>query len=264
MDNIESRDRAKKIYYILAFVFIVSHVLFFIDEEVVNVEDRVGGLFLLTIFVILIAFTIKGSNWVKWLLTLILLEFGVLFIFAGIEIPSTNFIILGIVYLTFAVIPNLSSKLKPISIIPEKNRQLIRIEGHKIVDGKYQIPSLLDRFKALILDWLVLFNILTLFIQVYSLFSNIQESVFYVVIPLTLLYEVVLTTYFTTVGQKVMRITIRKFKEPTENINLFQSFFRTLTKYLLGFGILSIVAAYINKERRAIHDLISSCVVVGK
>ena len=135
------------------------------------------------------------------------------------------------------------------------------IEGVKGFHGQYQIPRIPDRLKAFVIDLLVVLNITTIYNKIFILFgfSNDAYSV-HSFIAILLMYEVGLTTYTSTIGQNAMKYRVTKFLEPTQKISIIQAIIRTLSKYLLGFGALSAITA----EQRALHDLISRSVAIGK
>jgi uncharacterized RDD family membrane protein YckC len=66
-----------------------------------------------------------------------------------------------------------------------------------------------------------------------------------------------------TLGHRLMKLTVRKFKKPASRISFGQAYVRFLTKGL--FGWLSFITVTANKSKRAIHDLASgSSVLVDK
>lgn len=73
-------------------------------------------------------------------------------------------------------------------------------------------------------------------------------------------YEPLLTTIGCTLGQKVAGVRVRKYSDSSKTINIAQAYLRFIIKFFLGF--ISFFTITTNKERRAMHDLISGTVVI--
>ncbi|GEM_PF-563796 len=258
-----ARRRAKIYFYLLALLFLIVQMLFLSDVEVVGNEDVLGGIGLTCLFLIFIVLTIKGFNWARWVLTILLLIFGLLFLFAGFEIPSLKLKIVGLYYLLFGLLPHFSKRLKPIVILQIKDDDnAVQSEPHHLlVNGKaHEFPYLIDRYKAMLIDGLLLLVLMTICVQVKSVLDPDSMWLLIVYILFLFLYEPVLVTHSSTIGQRIMKIRVRSIDEPNDRINLGKSYVRFLTKALLGW--LSFVTISFNKERRAIHDMIASSVVI--
>jgi uncharacterized RDD family membrane protein YckC len=128
-------------------------------------------------------------------------------------------------------------------------------------EGKeFKYPLLVKRYKATLID--VLLPLFTMVI----LMSWVDESAYRTPIMVTagfiafFMYEPVLTVYSRTVGQRLMRISVRQFQNPNRRINLFQAYARIAVK--LSFGIISFVTVHFNPEHRALHDLTCGSVMI--
>jgi uncharacterized RDD family membrane protein YckC len=73
-------------------------------------------------------------------------------------------------------------------------------------------------------------------------------------------YEPVCTTFACTAGNYIIGIRVRKAKDSTQRINILQAYIRYTVKVLLGW--LSFFTINMNKERRAIHDLLAATVMI--
>jgi len=73
-------------------------------------------------------------------------------------------------------------------------------------------------------------------------------------------YEPILTTFACTLGNYIIGIRVRRSIDTTKRMNILQAYVRYVTKMLLGW--LSFVTINMNKNRRAIHDLIASTVMI--
>jgi len=74
------------------------------------------------------------------------------------------------------------------------------------------------------------------------------------------IYEPICMMFGCTIGNYAKRIRGRKFADPTKRMNIFQSYLRYIIKIMLGW--LSFLTINMNKEKRAIHDLASSTVMI--
>ncbi len=73
------------------------------------------------------------------------------------------------------------------------------------------------------------------------------------------LYEPLCTSRFCTLGQKIMRVRVRRYPS-LERISLLMAYTRILVKALLG--IFSFFSLPFSQKRRAIHDMAARSIVV--
>jgi uncharacterized RDD family membrane protein YckC len=57
-----------------------------------------------------------------------------------------------------------------------------------------------------------------------------------------------------------MNLTVRKFDDQSSNISIGKAFLRFIIKILLGW--ISFITVTSNKNKRAIHDLVSGSIVI--
>ena len=119
-------------------------------------------------------------------------------------------------------------------------------------------PSLLRRYLATVIDLIVVLFILYLFAHSPLYHGDNGEAVIW---PLFLfvVYEPLCNRYGTTVGQLLMHFRVRTIKGH-QRVPLWRGIIRVLTKYLLG--IISFIRMPVQKQRRALHDLISGTVAL--
>jgi uncharacterized RDD family membrane protein YckC len=198
-------------------------------------------------------------------LTILLLLFGGLLLFAGFDIPSLKLKIVGLYYLLFALILHRSQRLKPITIRKAKE-ETTRREEPKTLDNQvievqaHNFPYLIDRYKAMLIDSLLMLVLITICVQVNSKLDLDSTWILVLYLVLGLSYEPILTTYSSTVGQKVMKIRVRSAHKPNKRISLGQAYIRFFTKAFLGW--LSFLTISFNQDRRAIHDMVASSIVI--
>lgn len=127
-------------------------------------------------------------------------------------------------------------------------------------ETQYQYPLLSKRYKALFIDGMLILAIMVIVMAILDENENgslIMISLFFI---LGFGYEPVLTTYSATIGQRLMKIRVRDYRNPSESINLLQAYIRVFVKGFLGW--ISFLTIHSNHEHRAIHDIAASSVMI--
>ncbi|HYG03609.1 MAG TPA: RDD family protein [Chryseosolibacter sp.] len=123
-------------------------------------------------------------------------------------------------------------------------------------------PNLVTRIKALFIDvvvMLAIFTATTIFIDTFGDIPNFVKGS--IAIFMFYLYDPILTTYTgSTLGQKIMKLKVRRYQYPEKHISLTQALLRFITKGLLGW--VSFLTVTGNKRKRAIHDIVSGSIVM--
>ncbi len=124
-----------------------------------------------------------------------------------------------------------------------------------------QYPSLSDRFQSLLVDSIFIIILMFVFASILENFENppnwIRVALFFAIWGI---YEPLCMTLGFTIGNYLKGIRVRQVNNINKRINFFQAFIRYVIKALLGW--LSFLTIHMNKERRAIHDLISGSVMI--
>jgi uncharacterized RDD family membrane protein YckC len=122
-------------------------------------------------------------------------------------------------------------------------------------------PSLSERFQSIIIDQVFIIILMFLSATILDKFDDAPDWIRIVLFfGIWGIYEPVCMTFGCTIGNFIKRIRVKKFQAPEKNINIFQAYVRYVTKVLLGF--ISFLTITTNKERRAIHDMAASTVMV--
>ncbi len=125
-------------------------------------------------------------------------------------------------------------------------------------DGKY--PTLTRRYIATAID--VAFVVASIILISY-LFDDAGETGVKIrvglILCLALIYEPLCTSRFCTLGQKIMRVRVRRYPS-LERISLLMAYTRIFVKAFLG--MLSFFTLPFSQKRRAIHDLAARSIVV--
>jgi len=126
---------------------------------------------------------------------------------------------------------------------------------------KIQYPLLIDRFQSVLIDSIVIILLMFILSSVIENFATLSNAVrillFFV---LWAIYEPLATTLGFTLGNYIAGIRVRNFKNMNMKIDFFRSFIRFIIKVVLGW--LSLITIFSNKERRALHDLVSGSVII--
>jgi uncharacterized RDD family membrane protein YckC len=132
--------------------------------------------------------------------------------------------------------------------------------GTFILHGRvYGCPSLARRYKALVIDVLLIATTMTIALLASGESTNQPTILIGLAIAWTF-YEPIFSAYGGTLGQRIMRIRVRDYNRPFKPARLWQVYIRMWTKGLLGW--LSFLTVRNNREHRAIHDIASSTIVI--
>lgn len=75
------------------------------------------------------------------------------------------------------------------------------------------------------------------------------------------LYDPIFTAFTgSTLGHKIMKLKVRRYREPERKISLGQALLRFIIKGLLGW--ISFFTVTGNERKRAIHDLASGSILL--
>jgi uncharacterized RDD family membrane protein YckC len=125
--------------------------------------------------------------------------------------------------------------------------------------SNYTYPHLKKRYQALLADGVLIMTILIVAMVIMG-DSEYRPTVMITLGSiLLLLYEPLMTAYWGSVGQQMMKINVRRFDQPEKRLSLLNAYVRWFTKALLGW--LSFLTINFNKEHRAIHDFASNSIM---
>jgi uncharacterized RDD family membrane protein YckC len=250
-----------KALILLAAVYVVTEIILLYFVVVDGNGDVVGAGTKTLLFLLFILLFSKRLAWAKWVLSVSLVLHGLLCIIAGFE----GMVVVGIVGLYDIFFGIALHKLRALGEFrngDSKNANISIAEVAAPIDRGYTYPTLATRYKALFIDaMLLLFVLIVIMLAVdgSSMRTPIMVSSAFVIL---LTYEPMLTTYSRTVGQRLMRIRVGRYADPTRKIGLVNAYIRWFAKGLLGW--VSFVTIHFNQERRAIHDLASDSMVISE
>ncbi|MEN7548597.1 RDD family protein [Rapidithrix thailandica] len=245
-------------YLVLLTVLLIISELVFRHITEAEIEETVVKVLIVGIPLI---FVFLGHKWAKWVASMILILNGAISLVGVYQLDSQGLYIVGLYNVFFAVVLHISKKIKPFFSNGHELQVEATEEAMKINSESFDYPYLLTRYKAALLEGLLLVGIFaTLMILTKNPENRPTSFIIYIVIAI--LYEpIMLTAFAGTLGHKIMRIKIKAIQDTSKNINLFQGVIRILSKIILGW--LSFLTINLNPEHHAIHDYLSASIVLN-
>jgi RDD family len=132
-------------------------------------------------------------------------------------------------------------------------------------DFRISTPLLIVRQKSVMIDGITIILLMYLATALLEKLSLDSSWIRIVLFSLIVLYEPIAVTINRTIGQAIMGIHVRSFKEleahnTLKNINFFASLLRYFIK--ISLGIISFVTMKSDPYNRAIHDKIADSVML--
>jgi len=130
------------------------------------------------------------------------------------------------------------------------------------VDKEIEYPSLVSRIKAITVDAVIILIVFIITSYLLDMLGEIPDGIrAFVLIFMLFLYDPLMTSFFAgTFGHKVVRIKVKDYQETERNLSFPRALIRSLAKSLLGW--ISFLTVTGNSGKRAIHDMISSSIVL--
>lgn len=126
-----------------------------------------------------------------------------------------------------------------------------------------EYPTLSDRIQSTFIDTTLIVILMFVFASILERYENVPDWIrIALFFGLWAVYEPLCTTLGFTVGNLVKGLRVRRHGNTTKRINIVQAFFRYVLKLSLGW--VSFLTIHSNAEKRAIHDLAVSSVVIKK
>lgn len=127
----------------------------------------------------------------------------------------------------------------------------------------YVLPSVKTRYTSMLIDVLIMVLISLAISSLPAIIAKVPGLVKGIIfIIIVLLYEPILITSGATIGQFIMNLRVRSFKNPDRKLTFHMAVLRTILKILLGW--LSFVTVTFNVNRRAIHDFACGSIMISK
>ncbi|WP_221408697.1 RDD family protein [Chryseolinea serpens] len=246
-------------------LLLLAEMFFFFKVMQVGNGDVSGVIFKSVLIVALFFFAYRGMNWIRWIVIVLLSLLALACLLAGYANSDWSFVIITICYgicaaQAYRMKPAVTSLTSEEAVAAEKNEPLP--PGTFIAQGiEYTYPTLLRRFAAVALDaWLGWFLMI---ITMVILDDHESRSTIMITLAATLLlgYDPLLTTYSATLGQRLMKIRVRAYHDPSQRIPLWRAYARIVVKFFLG--TISFFTIHSNVEHRAIHDFAGESVVIN-
>jgi uncharacterized RDD family membrane protein YckC len=124
-----------------------------------------------------------------------------------------------------------------------------------------EYPSLSERIQSILIDQVFIIMLMYFFSLILDRYENIPDWIrITLFVALWAAYEPFSMTFGCTLGNYIKGIRARKFSDTAKRINIFQAYIRYILKVLLGW--IAFLTVTSNKDRRAIHDLAASTVMI--
>ena len=251
------------VLYVLASFLLTIDVLQNGDGEV---EGPLALSFVIGLFFIPLT---RGHAWAKWLLVVVFTVLAIMAYLAYTEHHGLEELLLIGCYLLLGYI---TYGFKSKSKLPSGDASAIHVD---VLDSSfitapvetavkdersYRYPVVLTRYKASFIDTGLFLFVMVVTMVVFGDSEYRSPVMISLAAVFFLIYNPLLIVFSATVGQRVMNIRVRSYDDPSQPIQLWQSYLRIVVK--AGLGWISLISVLINSEKRAIHDLIATSVVV--
>ena len=141
--------------------------------------------------------------------------------------------------------------------VEDKNELHNEIDLSKV----YELPTIKTRYISTFIDLLIIFlasfGLAELFDAIGEVADYLRALGFALIV---VMYEPILVTFGCTIGQLIMSIRVRRFKNPEKKITIIAALQRIVMKALLGW--ISFIMIIFNRHKRAIHDYVSGSIVI--
>jgi len=251
-------------FYLILFVIVLAEVLFFFKDMQARDSGMFGAISKSTLVVVLLYFAYYGMNWSRWILMVLfsILALGCMLAFFGDGdwsfIPIAACYMVGVigVYRMKPIIVPLATPGEDATTNEPLPPGTFRMQGLE-----FSYPSLTRRYAASLVD--LLFGWFVMVITMVAIDDHPNRLVIMITLAAALLlgYDPLLTAYSATIGQRLMKIRVRNYNDPSQRISLWRAYFRIVVKTYLG--IISFFTIHSNVEHRAIHDFAGASVVVN-
>lgn len=126
------------------------------------------------------------------------------------------------------------------------------------------LPTVMERLQALMIDAIVLFFFMYFTSIIFDRMNEVPDKArMAAFIFIFFLYAPLMVSFLGgTLGHRAMKLRVKRYSKQTKNVLLPLAFFRFAVKALLGW--ISILSISAHSEGRAIHDLVSSSIVIHK
>ena len=122
-------------------------------------------------------------------------------------------------------------------------------------------PTLMSRIQSIFIDGIIVILFMFLAGKILDKFETVPDWVRIVLfVGIWGVYEPLAMSLGCTVGNYILGIRVKRYKNQTKSINILQAYLRFVVKFCLGW--ISFIAIHFNDDRRAIHDLVSGSVMI--
>jgi uncharacterized RDD family membrane protein YckC len=212
-----------------------------------------------------------GYGWSRWVLVVTQILWSLLLTFGGIEDGDYGFVGAGISHFISAIAVLLTRGSSIAEPSPVLDAPIIAMDATASLEntdrafatkGPNNYPPLITRYKAMLID--ALFLLIIMIVTMVIVGDSEHRSPVMITMGLLAVgvYEPLLTAYSATLGQRIMKVRVRRSSDPSKKVTVLNAYLRALVKVWLGW--LSFITINFNPEHRAIHDFAGRSIVVYK
>lgn len=244
-------------FFLPLIVWFFSSLIFTLLVVFRGGESVVAPISICLVFIAVLYGAYRRIQWLRWIGMVLFFLFAVLCLVAGLDWGAYALFLTsaGYLYLTYILFTLAGAKVE------SATRHIgLPPQTFYVSNEEYRYPLLLKRVIALSIDGflMLLAMVLIMYLSEESEWSTIIRVGSGVV--MVMMYEPLLTAYDATLGQRMLGIRVRDERNPLGRISVAQAYVRFVVKGLLGW--LSFITIHFNPKHQALHDLISSSVMI--
>ncbi len=124
-----------------------------------------------------------------------------------------------------------------------------------------EYPYLLDRVKAVTIDFLLILLIFVLFSYIFEVFDAVPTALRVLVyLGCAFVYEPLMVSRGGTIGHRLMGLTVKKARDFNKNLSFGVAIMRFIIKAPLG----GLSMFTLNEKKQGLHDLATKSIVLYK
>ncbi|WP_300602236.1 RDD family protein [Niabella sp.] len=123
-------------------------------------------------------------------------------------------------------------------------------------------PKVIDRIQSSLIDFGLLVLLMFTAAMILDRYEQVPDAVKISIFVFLIIYEPLFVALGCTLGNYIKGIRVRQSTNPLKKISIGQSLLRYPIKLFLG--IASFFTIGTNKQRRAIHDILSGSVMIKR
>jgi uncharacterized RDD family membrane protein YckC len=252
-------------FYLVLSLLLLAEILFFWKVMQMGDGDEFGILSKSGLMITLFYVAYRGINWSRWVVIILLGFWALACLVVALTDSDWIFAVTAVCY---GVCAAQAYRMKPATLSPTPEEAVAAEKNEPLPPGTFKAqgieftyPTLLRRYVAFFLDLWLGWTLMIITMVILDDHESRTAIMITLAAALLLGYDPLLTAYSATIGQRVMKIRVRAYHDPSQRIPLWRAYARIVVKYFLG--IISFFTIHSNVEHRAIHDFAGESVVIN-